>query len=414
MPRIDELELPALPMDDDAFASNPWPYLEAARALHPWLATCPHGYVVHQFGAIKELLWQDDKLQGAPADIVAIMEAEGTEWGRFQKNSLLALTGEPHQRIRSVLAPAFTPRQANRHRQLMQRVIVELLDEWAPRQQFDFEEFASNFPIGVMCSLIGASREVIPELRSSLEAFGLSFSMDKAHLPALERAMLKLDAFVQGLVAERRATPLPEGESDLLSILIDTQERGGLAERELYDLLIFLFVAGYDTSKNALTLLMSVLINNPEIYQRCAKDTAYCRRVVEENFRYLTTSTIPRTAVKDIDYRDVQIPAGTVLFFPVSISGRDPAEHLRPNTFDPGRKDVKRHLTFGLGGHICLGQFIARAQIEEGLHQIAQRMINPQRTGPSTWRPFFGVWGMKGLPISFEAADNCRDEKVSV
>jgi cytochrome P450 len=409
MQRVDELALPVLPLEDTGFASDPWPYLAMARAQHPWLATCSHGYVVHQFGAIKDLLWQDDSLQGAPADIVAIMGAEGTEWGRFQKNSLLAQTGAAHQRIRSVLAPAFTPRQANRHRPLMQAVIADLLQEWVPRREFDFEEFASNFPIGVMCSLIGASRDVIPELRASMEAFGLSFSMDKGHLPALERAMNQLDQFVQKLVAERRAARLPEGEADLLETLVETQERGDLAERELYDLLIFLFVAGYDTSKNALTLMMSVLIDRPDIYERCAVDQAYCRRVVEENFRYLTTSTIPRTAVRDLEYRNVLIPAGTVLFFPVSISGRDPSAHPDADSFDPERKDVKKHLTFGLGGHICLGQFIARAQIEEGLHQIAQRMKNPHRTGPSTWRPFFGVWGMKGLPIAFDPAPSRQD-----
>jgi cytochrome P450 len=404
MQRIDELALPVLPLEDPDFASDPWPYLAMARAGHAWLATCSYGYVVHQFGAIKDLLWQDDCLQGAPADIVAIMGAEGTDWGRFQKTSLLARTGAAHQRLRSVLAPAFTPRQANRHRPLMQAVIADLLDEWVPRQEFDFEEFASNFPIGVMCSLIGASRDVIPELRASLEAFGLSFSMEKGHLPALERAMLQLDEFVRGLVAERRRTRLARSEADLLETLLETHERGDLTERELYDLLIFLFVAGFDTSKNALTLMMSVLVDHPAVYERCATDPAYCRRVVEENFRYLTTSTIPRTAVRDLEYRDVSIPAGTVLFFPVSISGRDPSAHANPDSFDPERKDVRKHLTFGLGGHICLGQFIARAQIEEGLHQIAQRMRNPRRTGPSAWRPFFGVWGMKGLPIAFDPA----------
>lgn len=401
-----ELDLPDLPLDDPRFASNPWPYLAAARAEHPWLAKCSHGLVVHQFSAIKELLWQDESLQGAPDDIVAMMDAEGTEWGRFQKVSLLAQKGEAHKRIRSALAPAFTPRQANRHRPLMQAVIADLLDEWVPLREFDFEEFASNFPIGVMCSLIGASRDVIPELRASMEAFGLSFSMNKAHLPALEQAMLQLDGFVQSLVAQRRAARLSGDSHDLLETLLETQERGELSERELYDLLVFLFVAGYDTSKNALTLMMSVLIENPHLYERCARDQGYCRRVVEENFRYLTTSTIPRTVVKDVVYRGVLIPKGTVLFFPVSISGRDPTAIPNADSFDPDRKDIKKHLTFGLGGHICLGQFIARAQIEEGLHMIAQRMRNPRRTGPSEWRPFFGVWGMKGLPIAFEPADS--------
>jgi cytochrome P450 len=403
MQTIDDLDLPHLPLDESGFSSNPWPYLDAARNKHPWLSRCSFGLVVHDFSAMKDLLWKDEHLQTDIDNVLDIMDAEGTEWSRFQKVSLLAQQGLSHQRIRSVLAPAFTPRQANRHRPLMRQVIAELLDEWAPKQQFDFEEFASNFPIGVMCRLIGAPLEAIPALRTSLEALGLSFSMDRQHLPVLEDAILVIDGFVKDLVAERCDSDR-QGNDDLLEVLISTKERGDLSERELYDLLIFLFVAGYDTSKNALTLMISVLIDNPSLYKRCASDQAFCKRVTEENFRYLTTSTIPRTIVKDLEYRDVLLPKGTMIFFPVSIAGRDPDAIENPDAFDPNRRQIKKHLAFGMGGHICLGQFIARAQIEEGLHLIAQRMKNPRRTGPSAWRPFFGVWGMRGLPIAFEDA----------
>jgi len=405
MQRIDELDLPYLPMEEPSFAADPWPALEAARQQHPWLARCAFGYAIHQFGAIKDLLWQDDNLGGGGQGVVDAMGARGTQWGRFQEENLMAQRGGAHKRIRSIVAPAFTPRQAKRHRPLMRSVILELLDEWGPKGSFDFEEFASNFPIAVLCSLLGAPRSDIPALRSSLETFGLSFSMDKNRLPALEEATRVLDAYAHKVVADRRAAGKPEGEEDLLQVLLRPVDRGELSERELYDLIIFLLVGGYDTSKNALTLLMSVLVDRPDIYQRCAEDPAYCHRVVEENFRYLTTSTIPRTVLNDIVYKDVLLPAGTALFFPVSVAGRDPTAIADPELFDPSRPQFKKHLTFGLGAHICLGQFIARAQIEEGLHEIARRLKNPRRIGPSSWRPFFGVWGLKGFPIAFDPAE---------
>jgi cytochrome P450 len=404
MQTLTDLTLHSLPMAEPAFSANPWPEFAKAREAHPWLATCDFGYVVHQYDAMRDLMWLDHSLTGAYHDVVEIMEAEGTPWGRFQHESVLAQSGESHKRIRSVLAPAFTPQQASKHRPLMQKVIAELLDEWVPKGEFDFEDFASFFPITVMCSLIGAPTTAIASLRSSMEAFGLSMSMDKQFLPQLNQATEVLDAFAREIVAERRKARKAPGEEDMLEVLINTLDDGKLSERELYDLLIFLFVAGYDTSKNALTLLMDVLIDRPEMYERCAEDLAYCRKVTEENFRYLTTSTIPRIVTKDITYKDVVIPAGTMLFFPVSISGRDPAfDHA--DDFDPERNQAaKRHITFGMGVHICLGQFIARAQIEEGLHQIAQRIKHPRRTGTSAWRPFYGVWGLRGLPIAFDQA----------
>ncbi len=401
MQKITELTLPHLRMEDAGFARDPWPHFVTAREQHPWLATCAFGHVVHQYDAIRDLLWLDHSMEGAYDSVVEIMQARGTPWGRFQQESLLASTGEAHKRIRNVLAPAFTPQQAERHRPLMRKVIAALLDDWAPKGAFDFEEFASYFPITVMCSLIGASPAAIPQLRSSMEAFGLSLSMDPKYLPALQQATETLDAFAQDLVAERRKARRPAGEEDMLEVLLKTVDEGGMSERELYDLLIFLFVAGYDTSKNALTLLMHVLIDRPDLYARCAEDPAFCRKVVEENFRFHSTATIPRLTTKEIVYRDVLIPEGSMLFFPVSIAGRDPSAFEDADRFDPERDQAKKHLAFGLGVHICLGQFIARAQIAEGLHQIAQRIGNPQRSGESGWRPFFGVWGLKGLPITF-------------
>ena len=154
-----------------------------------------------------------------------------------------------------------------------------------------------------------------------------------------------------------------------------------------------------------LTIIMSLLIEHPEKYVRCAEDHAYCRLVMEEALRYCSPATIPRITTKDIVYRGVTIPHGTTLFFPVSIAGRDPVSVPDPDSFAPERDKRITHMAFGMGEHICLGQFIARAQIQEGLHLIAQRLKMPRRTGPSAWRPFYGVWGMRGLPIAFTPAD---------
>ena len=405
MQNLAELKLHYLAMEDPEFAVDPFPHFAAARAAHQWLADCAHGKVVHHYEAIKDLLSQDHSMVGAYTDVVDIMGARGTSWGRFQQESLLGSSGEKHARMRRVLAPAFTPQRAKGHRPLMQQVIAEHLDEWAPKGAFDFEEFSSLFPIRVMCKLIGASPDVIPKIRGSLETFGMSMSMDRELLPALVAAMDLLDGFVQDLVAARLKDRKPAGEEDLLEVLVSTLDDGGLSERELYDLLIFLFVAGYDTSKNALTLAMDALISQPALYERCAESLDYCRRVIEENFRFVTTSTVFRTVTKDMVYRDVLIPEGTLLLFALNLAGRDPTAVTDPDSFDPDREQIKKHIAFGQGVHICLGQFIARAQIEEGLHQIAQRMKNPRRTGPSAWRPFFGVWGLRGLPIAFDPAE---------
>ena len=84
-------------------------------------------------------------------------------------------------------------------------------------------------------------------------------------------------------------------------------------------------------------------------------------------------------------------------------ANRDPAMFPEPQNFDPERDNSNRHVAFGRGGHICLGQFLARNQLQEGLHLIAQRLKNPRSNGPIAWRPFLGAWGPKTLPIAFDA-----------
>lgn len=409
MQPVTELSLPELVMEDPKFAEDPFSQFNAARRQHPWLAKSSFGYVVTQYSAIKELLGMDDKLRVAHEGVIDLMNARGSKWGSFQLDSILGTSGERHKRVRDVLSPMFTPRAANEHRRLMCRVISQLLDEWAPRGKFDFEEFASFFPITVMCSLIGASPAVLPKLRSSLETLGLSFNLIPDFLPQLEQAVELMEDFVTRLVADRRSGQRLNTEPDLLDALIEANDSGALTTVEMNNLLIFLFVAGYDTSKNVLTMIMDEMIKRPAIYLRCADDLAYCRKVVEESFRYQSPATIPRLLNEDVVYRDVLFAKDTMLFFPVGMAGRDPSAVPNPDDFNPDRDQDNRHMAFGRGMHICLGQFIARAQIEEGLHLIAQRITRPKLTGKPGHRPFPGVWGFRGLPIEFVPAPARRD-----
>jgi cytochrome P450 len=106
--------------------------------------------------------------------------------------------------------------------------------------------------------------------------------------------------------------------------------------------------------------------------------------------------------VQDFTYDGVNFTKGAMVVFATPLAGRDPAAFPEPMTFDPERVSASRHVAFGRGAHICLGMFIARAQLEEGLHLITQRLANPRLTGPISWRPFLAAWGLRTLPIAFD------------
>jgi cytochrome P450 len=405
MQAIAELELPYLPVDEARFAEDPFPYFAAARQKHPWLAKCPFAYVPTTYDAIREVMAHEDKMKMGYGDLVKMMEAEHTPWGQFLIHNILNEGGAVHRRQRDALAPVFTPRQANKNRALMREVINGLLDEWLPKRAFDFELFASYYPISVSCRIIGASPAAVPRLRSSLEVLGVGGSFDKSLLPGLQASYFVVEEFVHELIADRKRHERSEGDPDLLDRLIEVNGNGGISDQELVYLVIQLLVAGYDTSRNALTLVMHLLLDRPADYERCAADLDFCRSFIEETLRYYGVASSPRVVTDDICVRDVRIPKGTMIFLPWGMSGRDPRAFDNPNVFDPQRPKQRSPIGFGLGPHICLGQFIARAQLEEGLHIIARRMKGPKRNGTGGWRAFPGIWGIRGLPIVFDPSD---------
>lgn len=406
MHALGDLDLYFLNWGEPAFASNPLPEFTKARAQHPWLAKSPAGYVIFDYQAIRDIMVQDKNLRPAFDGLVDLLGGKGTPWGDFMEGQIAALSGEEHKLLRAEVATKFTPSSANRLRELMRETMERIIKDWLPKGRIDFEEFSSYYPISVVAQMIGAPVEAVPHLRKSLETLGLGFSMVDNMLDELNRVVLFLRDFMEKLIADHRARQRAPGEEgDMLDSLILAHDEGRISHDRLMDLLLFLFVAGYDTSKNVFTYMMMQMTKHPDVYKRCAEDYDYCAKAVEEALRMFNPGVAFRLVAHDFVYRDVLFPAGTRLFFSLSVSGQDQLAFDDPETFNPDRviEPGRRHIAFGLGRHVCLGQFLARAALQEGLHIVAQHMTNPRLTDEPTWRPFPGMYGIHGLPMEFDA-----------
>jgi len=403
MEAVEADAIPVLPVETPEFAADADPFLEEARRRHPWLARFSQGYIVHGYDALCELFTDDVNLLPGFGPIVDFYGVHGTMWARFMEEIVIAVGGEQHKRLRSSVVHAFTPRRANRERAMMQRVITELLDEWAPTGAFDFTDFASYFPVTVMCGLLGVSADPIPSMREALDNHLKSLNMNPEVKPLFMAGWDVLWEFADTTVNEREAS----GEFDedsLLDAIIAAKNAGQLDETEARFMLLTVAVAGYDTSKNQLAVTMNLLLDRPEMYRRCAEDLSFCRAVVEESIRHTAIASPVRTVADDFTYRDFTFRKGDMLIMAPPLANRDPAKFPNPTEFDPERENKDRHVGFGRGEHICLGQFLARVQLQEGLHLIAQRLKNPRRAGKVEWRPFLGAWGPSSLPIAFDPA----------
>jgi cytochrome P450 len=399
------VDIPVLPADSAEFAADPFGFLEEARKVHPWVARFSEGYVVHGYDESVELLADETNLQIGYGAIIDYYHVRGSMWARFMDEMMLAVSGDTHQRLRGSVVHGFTPRRANRERETMRRVISSLLDEWVPRGEFDFAQFAAQFPVAVMCSVLGVSASVLPQIIGALENHTRALTFAPDAKPYFMKGWDVLWEFADSTIRARETS----GEIDpdaLLDTLLAAKHAGELDDTELRFMLILLLIAGYDTSKNQLTVTMNLLLDRPGIYERCAEDVQYCRRVMEESLRFSSVVSNYRFALRDFKYRGVQFTKGDTIVMALPLAGRDPDVFSDPSRFDPLRENADRHIAFGRGAHICLGQFLARNQLQEGLHLIAQRIRKPRRAGPVQWRPFLGVGGIASLPISFETDQN--------
>ncbi len=272
MQAITEMPIPFLPVDDPEFHRDPMPFVDAARAQHAWLARFESGYVIHGYQALKDLASMDDKLDMGLRGVVSFYRAEATPWARFMTEMLQSHSGPDHKRLRDSVAVAFTPRAANRMRPRMRIVITELLDQWAPAGEMDFADFAAWFPVSVLCGVLGVSTEPIPRLRSAIETYMNLFTLDR-------------------------------------SILGD-------------------FLAAYDQLYAFMTVHM--LLEYPDYWRRCAEDTDFCTRVIEEMLRHSGIATCFREVREDFVYEDHLFPEGTLLAFATPLAGRDPAAFPDP------------------------------------------------------------------------------------
>ena len=404
MSMIADLDLYDLPIGEQSFANDPNPHMIAARQRHPWLAKTDFGFIITDYEACDDIMRMDARLKTPAAHIVQIMGGEGTNWARFQVEGLIARDGADHERMRSAVSKAFLPRAVKTYEDRIRKVVSSLLDEWVPKGSFDFEAFASRFPVAVMFGLFGVPAARILEVKDMLEIVGQSFSLDRRIFPQIRQGFDDLWAFVDGVVNDRKAKGNPN-DPDLLDAVIAAETEGKITPTELRDMVLFLFVAGYDTSKNQFGHIMNLMLDRPAMWERCARDRRFCDSVVEESLRHSGVATSYRNVAEDFEYRGVRFPVGSMLIFPMGIVGRYSGAFENGQAFDPERPNANRNTAFSRGMHICLGQWLARLQIAEGLHLIAQRLKNPRRDGELVWRLFPGVWGPRHLPIAFDVAE---------
>ncbi|MEU3226856.1 cytochrome P450 [Streptomyces sp. NPDC006976] len=312
---------------------------------------------------------------------------------------LIGVDDPEHNAQRRMLIPSFTVRRAAALRPRIQETVDRLLDamaEQGPPAEL-VNAFALPVPSIVICALLG-----VPYADHD---FFEAQSRKLLRGPAPSDVMAardELDEYFRVLIERKRREP---GDG-LLDELIAKQLETGVVERdELVRLAEILLVAGHETTANMISLGTLTLLQHPDQLARLTEgDGSGVPAAVEELLRFLSIADgLSRVAVEDIEIGGETLRAGDGVLLSTAVVNRDASVYPEPDELDLGR-GARNHVAFGFGIHQCLGQNLARAELEIALPALFHRFPGLRLAVPPEEIPFKPgdtVQGLLELPVTW-------------
>ncbi|MFI0777171.1 cytochrome P450 [Streptomyces sp. NPDC021212] len=284
--------------------------------------------------------------------------------------------GTDHRRLRTLISKAFTARRTAALRPRIEKMCADLLDRLAatpPGEVVDLREaYAYPVPIQVISELFGMDDEhLVGRMRRVVD----SIFHTSATPEEVTATYTELYAVLGELVATKREHP----GDDLTSGLLEVQGEGNdskLSEKELTDTLALFLSAGHETTVNLLDNAIHLLLSQPEQLEHVRAGRATWEDVIEEALRHSApVANLPlRYAVEDIELDGgVVLRKGDAIVAAYAAAGRDPQVHGEDaDRFDVTR-EIKNHLAFGHGVHLCVGAPLARLEAVIALPALFDR-----------------------------------------
>lgn len=305
-----------------------------------------------------------------------------------------------HTRVRRLIMGALSPRAIASMEGDLIKLVDGLLDTIAAKGAFELiEDFAASIPIEVIGNLLDVPHEERGPLRDwSLAILGALEPVVSPEVGARgNKAVADFLAYLQTLVARRRAKP-GNPERDVLTRLIQGEENGErLSEKELLHNCIFLLNAGHETTTNLIGNGLVALDRHPDQKQRLIDNPDMIKTALEEMLRYESSNQLGnRMTTERVELGGVVLDAGTSVTLCIGAANRDPAQFPDPERFDIARTP-NRHLAFATGAHQCAGMALARLEGAVAISRFLARFPNyavsgqPVRGGRVRFRGFLSV-----------------------
>ncbi len=408
MPSAAELSLPSFDHTDPSLHGERYRSAMAKLEGHDgWLAANPFGFTVLDRESAEFFLRTKEAVFPG-LTIAALFQIESGPLHEEIVKNIININGDDHRRLRNLVNPALAPRAVDRYRPAMRRFLDELLPE-SGRCEF-IVAFAKPYPSLVIAEVMGAPLSDAPRLHHWSNWIQRQFDAQSliSQRAAIEAAVSEFYAYEDELIARRR----PDPGDDLISALIEAGTAGAaggqagdrLSDDELRNLILNILVGGVDTSQSQLAHAVRLLACHPDQWELLRGDPrGLALTVVDEALRYEPiTPFTARITTAEIEFRGVSFATGTVILVSAWHANRD---GMAEDRFDiTAERPRGRVLTFGAGIHYCVGANLARAEMQEGLAYLAERVATLALDGEPEFGTPSGIYGLETLPLMIERA----------
>jgi len=352
-----------------------------------------------------EALGRDPRLVGVGLgnfDAVGITDGPLREWFG---SLMFTNEGAAHRRLRSLVQKAFTPRAVDAIRDTARAMAGDAFAEVRASGAGDLAAAARTLPLRVICRLIGVPDADVLSFVDWADALSTVFGfLTPEQADAATVALEHLDAYIEGLLAERSASL----GDDLVSALIRAEVEGErLTHAEVRTMVANLIVGGHDTTGSQIGCTFLALLRHPDQAATLAGCPDLVPHAVEETMRYEPSiSAIPRTPTEAITVGGETIGAGQLLLLSTAAANREPGAWADPDTLDLtrfARPGIPRLMSFGIGTHYCLGAALARMTLEEAVRAVFVETPQPRAAfdlDAVEWRQVLGR-SPASLPVVF-------------
>ena len=324
------------------------------------------------------------------------------EFARRFREVMLFRDPPDHDRLRALVAKAFTPRRVELLERRIGELVDEMLDRVAKDEPFDvMRDIAYPLPARVICELFGVPEEdqdlvvsQAPKLAIGIDPTPMRTQESETEADGAARVLV---SYLEDLIDQRRRSP----RDDLLSALSAAEEQGQqLSTDELVSNVLLLLIAGHETTANLVGNGLVALLRHPAELRRLQDDPSADRTAIEELLRYDSpVQMTQRIVLEDVSLRHHDLAAGRLVVILIGAANRD------ADVFDePDRLDIARspnpHLAFGAGAHFCLGAPLARLEGRIVVCSLVRRFPNLQLVPKgATRRNSFTIRGFSSLRL---------------